>query len=111
MINHRSGGDNEIKAWAIHMAPIPYGITWRLMLLKVLPQSPRPIGGLHAQIMRNHQRMESNEINARGILLGPIPYGIIWRFVLLKILPQPPRPIGGLHAQIRGNHQRGGIMK
>ena len=25
------------------MGPIPYGITWRLVLLKVLPQPPRPI--------------------------------------------------------------------
>ena len=25
------------------MGPIPYGITWRLVLLKVLPQPPKPI--------------------------------------------------------------------
>jgi hypothetical protein len=78
------------------------------VLLKVLPQPPRPIGGLHAQFRGNHQREENNEIKARGILKGPIPYGITRRLVLLKVLPQPPRPIGGLHAQIRGNHQRGG---
>jgi hypothetical protein len=75
------------------------------VLLKVLSQPPRPIGGLHAQIRGNCQRWANNEMKARGILKGPIPYGIIWWLVFLKVLPQPPRPIGGLLAQIWGNHQ------
>ena len=75
------------------------------MILKVLSQPPRPIGGLHAQIMINHQSRGNNEIKVWAILIAPIPYGITWRLMLLKVLPQPPRPIGGLHAQIRGNHQ------
>jgi hypothetical protein len=57
------------------------------MLLKVLPQPPRPIGGLHAQIRGNHQRMGNNGIKVRQILMGPIPYEIIRRLVLLKVLP------------------------
>ena len=86
-------GNNEINARGILLGPIPYGIIWRLVLLKVLPQPPRPIGGLHAQIMGNHQRGGNNEIKARGILQGPIPYRIKWRLVLLKVFHKPPRPI------------------
>ena len=56
------------------------------MLLKVLPQPPRPIGGLHAQIRGNHQRMGNNGIKARQILMGPIPYGIIRRLVAIESL-------------------------
>jgi hypothetical protein len=37
-----------MKAWAVLKGPISSRITWRLVLLKVLPQTPRPIGGLHA---------------------------------------------------------------
>jgi hypothetical protein len=37
------GGINEIKQGGNLEGPIPYGITWRLVLMKVLPQPPRPI--------------------------------------------------------------------
>ena len=36
-------GNNEIKTWGILKGPIPYRITWRLMLLKVLYKLLRPI--------------------------------------------------------------------
>jgi hypothetical protein len=42
--------------------PIPFEITWRLVLLKVLPQPGRPIGGLHDQIRGSHLRGWNNEI-------------------------------------------------
>ena len=61
-----------MKAWGILKSPIPYGIIWWLVFLKVLPQPPRPIGGLLAQIWGNHQGMGNNEIKARRILKGPI---------------------------------------
>ena len=43
---HNNVVDNvkdEIKATGIFTDPMPYGITWRLMLLKVLHEPPRPI--------------------------------------------------------------------
>jgi hypothetical protein len=36
-------GNNEIKVRGILKGSIPCGITWRLMLLKVLHKHPRPI--------------------------------------------------------------------
>ena len=70
-----------------------YGITWRLMLLKILHKPTRPIRVYMPKLEENHKEGGINEIKARGILKGPIPYGITWRLVLLKVLPQPPRPI------------------
>jgi hypothetical protein len=35
--------NDKIKARAIFTDPMPYGITWRLMLLKVLHEPPRAI--------------------------------------------------------------------
>ena len=64
------------------MGPMPYEITWRLMLLKVLHRPPRPI---RIFIPKSKGEM--------GILMGPIPYGITWRLMLLKVLHKPPRPI------------------
>ena len=43
MRNHQREGNNEIKAREILKGLIPYGITWSLMLLKVLHKPPRPI--------------------------------------------------------------------
>ena len=44
--NHNNVVNNEIdgiKARGVLMGPMPYGITWRLMLLKVLHEPPRSI--------------------------------------------------------------------
>jgi hypothetical protein len=68
---------------------MPYGITWKLMLLKVLHKSPRPIRIFMPQIRENQQRGDNNEIKPRGILKGPMPYGITWRLMLLKVLHKP----------------------
>jgi hypothetical protein len=35
--------NNGIKSRGVFMGPMPYGITWKLMLLKVLHEPPRPI--------------------------------------------------------------------
>jgi hypothetical protein len=81
------------------MGPMPYGITWRLMLLKVLHEPPRPTkifipkskgkgDNIHNTVVDN----VNDEIKARGIFTGPISYGITWRLMLLNVLYEPPRP-------------------
>jgi hypothetical protein len=39
----KKGSNNELKVKGILKGPIPYEITWRLMLLKILHKPPRPI--------------------------------------------------------------------
>jgi hypothetical protein len=81
------------------MGPMPYGITWRLMLLKVLHEPSRPTkifipkskgkwDNIHNTVVDN----VNDEIKARGIFTGPISYGITWRLMLLNVLYEPPRP-------------------
>ena len=81
------------------MGLMPYGITWRLMLLKVLHEPPRPTkifiskskgkgDNIHNTVVDN----VNDEIKARGIFTGPISYGIAWRLMLLNVLYEPPRP-------------------
>ena len=53
--NHKDGGNNEIKATGILKGPIPYRITWRLMLLKVLHKPPRPIKVYMQKLGENHK--------------------------------------------------------
>jgi hypothetical protein len=65
------------------MGPMPYGITWSLMLLKVLHKPPRPIRIFNFSYPihkgkrdNNHNNVVNNEIRTWGILKDPISYGI-----------------------------------
>ena len=75
---------------------MPYGITWRLMLLKVLYKPPRPIRIFIPKSKgkgNNHNKEIIVKLKYEGILKGPMPYGITWRLILLKVLHKPSRPI------------------
>ena len=65
------------------MGPMPYGITWRLMLVKVLHKPPRLIRIFNFSYPNhkgkrdnNHNNVVNNEIRTLGILKSPIPYGL-----------------------------------
>jgi uncharacterized protein YhhL (DUF1145 family) len=82
------------------MGPMPYGITWKLILLKVLHEPPRPIRIFMPKSKGKRDNIHNNVVNninggikARGVFMGPIPYEITWRLMLLKVLHEPPRPI------------------
>ena len=50
------------------MGPMPYGITWRLMLLKVLHKPPRPIRIFIPKSQRdNRDNVVNNGIKTWGI--------------------------------------------
>jgi hypothetical protein len=49
------GGNNEIKVREILKGPIRCGITWRLMLLKVLHKLLRPIRVHMPKLGKNHK--------------------------------------------------------
>jgi hypothetical protein len=64
----------------------------RLVLLKDLPNLPRPIRiYMNKQIFKINQRKK--QLNNDGNLEGSIPYRITWRLMLLKVLHKPTRPI------------------
>ena len=82
------------------MGPMPYGITWKLILLKVLHEPPRPIRIFMLKSKGKRDNIHNNVVNninggikARGVFMGPIPFEITWRLMLLKVLHKPPRPI------------------
>ena len=83
------------------MGPMPYGITWLLMLLKILHNPPKLIRifipksqrGKGDNIQNNVVNNVNNGIKAREIFVGPMPYGITWLLMQLKVLHNPPRPI------------------
>ena len=86
------------------------GLYEELVLLKDLPNPPRPIKiYMNKQIFKINQR--ENQLNNDGNLEGPIPYGITWRLVLLKVLPQPPRPIRIYMPKLGKINKEGIIMK
>ena len=65
------------------MGPIPYGITWKLILLKVLHEPPRPIRifmlkskGKRDNIHNNVVNNVNNGIKLRGVFMSPMSYGI-----------------------------------
>ena len=83
------------------MGPIPYGITWLLIPLKVLHNLPRPIGifipksqGGRGNNNHNNVNNVNDGIKSKGVFMGPIPYGITWLLIPLKVLHNSPRPIG-----------------
>jgi hypothetical protein len=86
----------KLKHGGILKGPMPYGITWRLMLLKVLHKPPRPIRIFIPKSKGkgdNHNKEIIVKLKHEGILKGPMPYGITWRLILLKVLHKPSRRI------------------
>ena len=64
----KEGRNNEIKARGILKGSIPFGITWRLVLLKVLHKLPRPIRVYMPKLGENYKKGEIMKLKNGGFL-------------------------------------------
>ncbi len=65
--HNKEVGINEIKPRGILKGPISYGITWMLVLLKVLPKLPRPIWVYMPKLGENSKERGLMRLNKGGI--------------------------------------------